>query len=851
MRDSLTVLSHSTNPLAKTWKADGTIAPYSDGKYFTTKHLSLDSLQDLSKILTKLERRPKSCVIRGTYVGDEKAKDLDLEYNVGKVRRILDVHEDKPHHWVLVEVDNFEPLASDPLADPVSSINEYVYHALPPCFHDVSYHWQLSNSAGSAKHAGKLKAHVWFWLARAYTSEELRQWAMAYEIDLDRSVLNSVQVHYTSAPIFDEGVTDPVPVRSGFVDGIIGDEVNLVIDDAILSAVSSGSGKSKVERLKQIATSDARARMLYDRGMVKSVGRQGELRITCPRESEHSGDSGESSTVYYLPNTGGYATGHFVCKHAHCSGVPQGLFDLALGYDDFDILGEAHEIEVDRIKKRVKGNSKSEIAELLSSNFPTTDQANAVRLRKAFAGQVVYSSGRPYAWTGSYWSNDVGQAYILATRLSSIIIKEAEACIGEAKKHSGEKREAYEKQAKLLYKWAQQSEMKGTFEAAMSIVSKMLDVPASKFNSNPYLINAANGTIDVRTKEVKSHDKNDYITNMISRSYIPSLRSETFTNVLLQVCCEDDEYLVNGEAKLANFLMRLFGYCMTGLVREQVMGICYGGGRNGKSTIIDAVMSAMGDTAGTSAPGLLMGNGKDRHPTEIADLYGKRLVVAHETAEGAALNEAFVKQATGGDKLKARYMRGDFFEWLATHKILMLTNHKPVVKSQDEGIWRRLLVIPFLAKFGTHEELEAGLATHIRDLSVPERLAQDGEAIFSMLVDAAHEYCLNGLNPPDCVRLASLQYKEAQDRMKNFIEECCEVDSQARIPLSGEFGALYPAYQAWCKESGFMALGKIKVLDEIFRVMPQLTKNPGKQNRKDGGRNKVTWINGLKLVNDV
>lgn len=851
MRDSITVLSHSTNPLAKTWKADGTVSPYADGKYFSVKQIQIDSIQDLSRILTKLETRTKSCVIRGTYLGEEKSREIDLEHNYGKARRILDVYEDKPHHWILVEVDNFEPLTCDPVIDPVGAIEEFISMSLPDCFHMRSYHWQLSNSAGHTKHTGKLKAHVWFWLGQTYTSEQLRQWALSLDLALDRSVLNPVQVHYTSAPIFEDDVDDPVPVRSGFVDGLIGDEVPLLIDDEVLSAAVISGGKSKSERLSAIAQKDPRARMLYDRGMVKSVGRQGELRITCPREAEHTGDGGESSTVYYLPNTGGYEQGHFVCKHAHCADVPQGLFDMALGFDEFEELTESDEIEVEKIKKKVKGNSKTEISKLLSSNFDTTDLANAKRLLKAFQGKVVYCTGKPFAWVGTHWSSDVGQAYILATRLSSIIIKDAEACIGESKKYTGEKREALEKQAKALYKWAAQSEMKGTFEAAMSIVSKMLEEPVSKFDSNPYLRNARNCTIDLRTMEMLPHNKDDFITYVDEYDYEPGRFSKLFWEILLQVTLEDNSYLVEGRADVAKFIMRWFGYCMTGLTREQVMAIFWGGGSNGKSSIIDIMTRVMRSTSGTAAPGLLMGGGRDRHPTEIAHLMGKRLVVAHETSEGASLNEAFVKQATGGDVLTARRMRTDFFEFNPTHKILLLTNHKPVIKSQDEGIWRRMSVVPHNARFGTAEEVLSGKATHLKDLTVPERLSQEAEAIYCMVVDAAHDYLANGLNPPDAVRLASLQYKEAQDRIKNFIDECCEVDSEARVALSGDFGSLYPAYQAWCKESGFMALGKIKFLDDVFRVLPNLTKKQGKQNAVDGGRNKVTWIEGLKLANNV
>lgn len=861
MRDSISVLTHSTNPMAKTWRSDGTIQPYADGKYFKHKSIEIDNIADLSKWLSKLESKTNSCVIRGSYLGDERAQDLDLEYNKGKVRRIIDVFEDKPHHWMLVEVDNFEPLGADPMVDPVGAIDEYIYASLPECFHCVSYHWQLSNSAGHEKHEGKLKVHVWFWLETAYTSDHLRAWATECNIDLDKSVLNVVQVHYTAAPIFEDGVSDPVEVRSGFVDGLLGDEVALVISDDILSGASSGGSRSKADRLRQLANTDARARLLYERGMVKSVGRSGELRITCPRESVHSGESGESSTVYYLPNTGGYATGHFVCKHAHCHGVAQTVFNDALGYDEFDILTEADNIELDRSiaegRGSVGGKSDSPKLKNLSfaipkAEFLTTDLANAKRMMVTFKNRLLFCAGKWYAYNGKFWCNKSSESYLKTTRLSSIIVAEANEWDAKAKSaKSADDAKNFEKVAEGLRKWAVRSEMKGTFEAASAIAAKLLEVPVEQMNSNPHFVNVNNGTVDLRTREVRAHNPLDYMSYCLVDDYTPNARSETFLNVLLQVTREDEDYALTGLAPKAKFLLRWWGYCLTGLTREQVFVIMYGGGRNGKSTVVDIVAHIMGEVAGTCAPGLMTGGGKDRHPTEIADLFGKRMMTAHETGEGAPLREDFVKQATGSDKVKARYMRGDFFEFVPTHKLQVLTNYKPTVKGQDEGIWRRILLVNFNAKFGTQEELSAGEATHIRDLTVPDLLKQETGGILSMLIDAGHEYYINGLNPPDSVKMASLQYKETQDRMKHFIDECCEVGPEFKATLTGDFGGLYPAYVKWCKESGFLPLGKIKVLEEIFRVLPKLEKKEGKENRLDGGRNKVTFIHGIKLINDV
>src|SRR5262249_41240372 len=150
---------------------------------------------------------------------------------------------------------------------------------------------------------------------------------------------------------------------------------------------------------------------------------------------------------------------------------------------------------------------------------------------------------------------------------------------------------------------------------------------------------------------------------------------------------------------------RLLGYALTGDVSEQLVSIFYGKGANGKSTLVNAVLDVMGGDYAMKAPGrLLMASRGERHPTEVADLFGKRLVVASEPEQGCRLNEALVKDLTGGEPLRARRMREDFWEFRPTHKIVLLTNHRPRVRGTDEGIWRRLRLVPFEARFWDPDE---------------------------------------------------------------------------------------------------------------------------------------------------
>ena len=222
--DNITVL-RAALPLAKVWRADGSVSPYQDAKHFNVISGPVGDVRALSRVLTKLEHESHACVIRGTYKGDTP---------VDGVRRLRANFNDDQHHWVLMEVDEFEPVCADPVLQPEEAVREYVLSCLPPEWWEVTCHWQLSNSAGRVP--GKLKVHLWFWLAEPATSAQLKAWAKANEVPVDRAVFNVVQVHYTAAPLMDPGVVNPVPRRSGLLEGLLGDEVYLKVPTAAPAA---------------------------------------------------------------------------------------------------------------------------------------------------------------------------------------------------------------------------------------------------------------------------------------------------------------------------------------------------------------------------------------------------------------------------------------------------------------------------------------------------------------------------------------------------------------------------------------------------------------------------------------
>ncbi len=502
----------------------------------------------------------------------------------------------------------------------------------------------------------------------------------------------------------------------------------------------------------------------------------------------------------------------------------------------------------------------------------TTDQANANRLVAAFGRQVLVAAGRWHVWDGKRWAADESDVYRFACRLSSIIKDEAQAV--RAKGAASSDPQEAQKAAAIadaLLKWAQKSEMKGTIDAAIGLARKMLTVDEGLLDRDPMVLNCANGILDLRTGALRRHDPEELLTKLVPVDYVEGAKCPTWEKVLLQITREDWEAqgvwrvgMAPKPTPVADYLRRWFGYCLTGMVNEQVFLVHWGSGSNGKSTVLTMMAETMGDYAATAPPGLVAAGKGERHPTEIASLMGRRMVTAHESGEGVVLREDFIKQATGEDVLSARFMRGDFFDFRPTHKLQLLTNHKPSIKGQDEGIWRRVQLAPYLASFGTEEEVEEGKRGAVKDLGLLERLREKGEmeGVLAWRVRGALEWLQGGgLRPPAVVRAASEAYKGEQDRVRQFVDECCETGPggvAGREPgpegkmfeeaLTDGMGGLYPAYVGWCKDGGIWPLSKVRFVDDVLRVVGGARALDRKSSVVDGRRRKLKIIQGLRLL---
>ena len=333
-------------------------------------------------------------------------------------------------------------------------------------------------------------------------------------------------------------------------------------------------------------------------------------------------------------------------------------------------------------------------------------------------------------------------------------------------------------------------------------------------DADPYLFNAANGTLDLRTGKVRPHRPGDRMTKVSRAAYEPDADGGSWERFLAQVL---------PDAEVRKFLQRVAGVALVGLVLEHVLVILTGTGANGKGTAYKAINYALGDYASTAEPDLFM-HRQGAHPTGEMDLLGVRLVVVSESEKDRRLAEATMKRLTGGDTIRARRMRQDFVEFTPSHTAILVTNHLPKVSGDDPAIWRRLRVVPF----------DVVIPEADRDVHLDEQLQLDADAILTWAVSGYADYVARrGLDEPTSVLAATEDYQRSSDAVCRFLDD---EDAVVRLStVAATTAQLHHRWVDWSRADGADELSARAFGQALDRLGFVVTKSNGAKVRRGIG----------------
>ncbi|MFE9560041.1 phage/plasmid primase, P4 family [Streptomyces sp. NPDC006487] len=343
------------------------------------------------------------------------------------------------------------------------------------------------------------------------------------------------------------------------------------------------------------------------------------------------------------------------------------------------------------------------------------------------------------------------------------------------------------------------------------------------------------GVVDLRTGELRAPDPSRDLHSRATFVAPEAIPTPRFTRFLDETFGDDDK-----GREMIGFLHLLLGYSITGDVGGQVLPFLYGIGANGKSALMDVVIKLLGDYADVAPPGFLMDRGKfNEHSTELTELHGRRLFVCSELKAHDKFDEARVKLLTGGDRLKARRMRQDFFSFEPTHKLWLLGNHRPEVGTGGHAFWRRIRLIPFERIVPAERKID----------NLAEELVRDeGPGILHWMVQGARAYLATkpSLVGPHVVRTATQAYANTEDHIGRFLTECCTTTADGDYrELKVEQGLLYRAYGTWCSEGEGLRPATARAFATRIRAEVAIA-SPGEMLRSNGQK----FYPGLALLAD-
>lgn len=457
--------------------------------------------------------------------------------------------------------------------------------------------------------------------------------------------------------------------------------------------------------------------------------------------------------------------------------------------DEHDVIEERVLLErprpqdVARIARELSnGTAPMEVPEIHE-----TDLGNSKRLVQRFGQELRFCHpwGMYLVWDGKRWKADDTDGVMARAKRVVLTLGREAALIDD------------DKQRRAVLTFARASESGHRLEAMVKLARSEPGVPVvpAELDRHPWLLNVQNGIVDLRTGDLLEHDRRLLLTRLAPVDFDAGAECPLWLAFLERIL---------PDRLVREYVQRSVGYALTGTVVEQALFFLYGSGANGKSTFLNIVRTLLGDEYATeAAPDFLVERRGERHPTELALLFGRRLVTTIETGTAQYMNEPLVKRLTSSDPITARRMREDFWQFEPTHKLFLAANHKPIVRGTDYGVWRRIKLIPFDVEIGEAE----------RDRNLEDKLRDELPGILAWAVDGCLDWQRQGLVEPTAVVSATGAYRSEMDVLGQFLAARAQLGAGLVVATR----ALRTGYEHWCEQGGERPLGAREFAAQLRR----------------------------------
>lgn len=437
---------------------------------------------------------------------------------------------------------------------------------------------------------------------------------------------------------------------------------------------------------------------------------------------------------------------------------------------------------LDRITNEMLGTAVSTSTDPVIFNL--TEHGYSLRFVKLFGASVRYNATQNawMRWDEKRWDADAkGDALQKMTQTAKFMQDQEAASMDVLSAVSGD---YYAMKAKEIREAGLKLEKHGTAQSALKYAQThpTIATKEGEYDTQPKVFNCASGIVDLATGTVKPHDPAELHSQFSPVELAPEgAPCPRWMHFLAQITC--------GDADLVQYLQTLTGYFLSGETNRQEFYVFHGSGSNGKSTFIETIAKMLGDYAINADRKTFyvkyQGGGI---PNDIAMLRKSRFITCMEGEEGDQIDEGLIKSFTGGDSITARFLHGEFFQFKPVGKVVLVSNYKPIIKSDGYGIWRRVRMIPFLATFDESQ----------KDPELPAKLAAELPAILRWAVEGAKRWMREGIKEPQCVLDAIKSYKEELDYVQQFMDDRCDIgDAHSCTALE-----LHAAFEQWMKEQG-------------------------------------------------